>query len=158
MSREEREEVIKNYEELRKKYSLPKLDDVESELGIKIIYNPVINQLLTVLHERIGNSAGHLEINFQPTRMADAIESKFFSDKEKQEMFKFYKELIAVIHEIALSIYQNEESRAKCFKATYDFYLKKLKPFMQDFLKRQADGWRKEESQPKSEKSGSYFG
>jgi len=157
MVKEEREEVVSSYEELRKKHSLPKLEDVESELGVKIIYTPVINEFLRILHDRIGSCAGHLEINLQPTRMADVIESKFFSEKEKQDMFRFYKELIAVIHDIGLSVYQDSDSRIKCFKKTFDFYTKQLKPFMQDFLKRQADGWRKEETQQK-EKSSTYFG
>lgn len=151
---EAREEGIKQYEEIRKKTGLPDLKEFEEEFEWRIAA-PAIASVMAVLLDRIGQAAGHIEIIFQPTRMADAMEAKFHTDDEKTELFNFYKESIAIVHELHLAAYTNREKRLEAIKKAYEFYLKKVKPTMQKYLETQAKGWLKKE---KAEGAKTYFG
>ena len=151
---EAREEGVKQYEEIMKKAGLPSLKEFEEEFECRVSAS-AIAFVMSVLLDRIGQAAGHIEIIFQPTRMADAMESKFHSENEKTELFQFYKEAISIVHEIHLAAYTNREKRLETIKQAYEFYTKKVKPTMQNFLEIQAKGWLKKE---KADGSKNYFG
>lgn len=151
---ESREEGIKHYEEIRKKAGLPDLKEFEEEFEWRITA-PAIASVLSVLLDRIGQAAMHVETIFQPTRMADAMESKFHTEEEKTELFTFYKESISLVHEMHQAAYTSREKRLEAIKKAYEFYIKKVKPTMQKFLEIQVKGWLKKE---KIEGAKSYFG
>ena len=151
---EAREEGIRQYEEIRKKAGLPDLKEFEEEFEWRVAA-PVIASVMSVLLDRIGQAAGHVEVIFQPTRMSDAMESKFHTEEEKTELFPFYKESISLVHEMHLAAYTNREKRLEAIKKAYEFYMKKVKQIMQRFLDTQAKGWLKKE---KVEGAKTYFG
>ena len=152
--KELREEGLKQYEEFRKKYDWPAMAEFEEEFECRI-QAPVIANAMSILLDRVGQCVGHIEIIFQPTRMADAIESKFHTDKEKTELFSFYKEALALIHEAHLAAFQDRNKRGEMVRKTYDFYIKKAKPVMQKYLEVHVKGWQKKE---KAEDYKTYFG
>jgi len=153
--KELREEGIKEYAELRKNHpKLPLLKELETEFECR--FNaPIISAITHVLLERMGQSAGHIEIIFQPARMADAIESKFHDEKEKEKLFEFYKKTLSIVHEISAASFNNREARIKTLINAIEFYKKELKPTMKQYLEEQAKGWLKQE---KPEQKNQYFG
>ncbi len=153
-TQEAREEGIKQYEEIKKKAGLPDLKEFEEEFEWRIAA-PAIASIMSVLHDRIGQAAGHIELTIQPARMADAMESKFHTEEEKTELFAFYKESISMVHEIHLAAYTDREKRLGIIKKAYEFYTNKTKLTMQKFLETQVKGWLKKE---KAECAKTYFG
>ncbi|MBW2969029.1 hypothetical protein KY314_02850 [Candidatus Woesearchaeota archaeon] len=153
--KEEREEGIKEYEELCKKYKeLPSVKQIEEEFEIKL-QSPVVSLIMRVLLEKMGQSANHIEILFAPARMADMIECKFHDEEEKKKLFEFYKKTLALIHEMTKTLLENREARITAIINGLKFYEKELKPTMRNYLEKQAKGWLKQE---KPEVKGQYFG
>ena len=152
--KEVREEGIKQYGEIQKNSGLPSLEAFEEEFECRI-QAPALASVMSVILDKIGQSIGHVEVIFQPARMADAIESKFHTEKEKTELFNFYKEALAIVHEAHLSLYVDRKKRFEMIKKMYEFYIKKLKPVMQKFLGTQTKGW---QSKEKAEDYKTYFG
>lgn len=154
--KEQREEGIKQYEELRKKNKeIPALADFEEEFEVRI-QAPVVAMIINVLADRFGQAAGHIEILFQPTRMSDMIECKFHDEKEKKELFELYKKIISLIHEIGATTYESREARTKIIVKSLVFYKKELKPRMRAFMDKQSKGWLEQEKpEPKKDQ---YFG
>jgi hypothetical protein len=152
--KEIREEGLKQYEELRKKYKeLPPIKEIEEEFEARL-GAPVIAGLMHLILDKMGQSAGHIEILFQPGRMADMIECKFHTEKEKADLFKFYKKTLSLIHEITKTAFETRDARIKAIIKGLEFYKTKLKPTMQKYLDDQAKGWLKQEKPETKE----YFG
>ncbi len=161
VSKEERQDVEKEYAELSKKYSMPSLEEIEKELCIKIIGTPVLTSLINAFREILGGSVSHFEAIISPARMADMIETKFHDEKEKKEMFKMYKILLAILHEISATFYGTEKDRAEIIKKTFEFYKKEYKQYTHQFLQKQGSLWRQEaEKEPPKPQTqqGNYFG
>ena len=74
---------------------------------------------------------------------------------KKIELFDFYKESMAIVHELHLAAYTSREKRLEMIKKAYEFYIKQVKPIMQKFLDTQVKGWRSKE---KVEDYKTYFG
>ncbi|MBI4918561.1 hypothetical protein HY837_01415 [archaeon] len=153
MSSEERAQALEEYKLLAKKYALPTAESIETELGVRLEKLPSLPFFIRCIHERISNSASHLELVMHPSRMADMIESKFHTEEDKKEIFNVYKDVMAYLHEIILSVFTSQEEEAKVLKKTLKYYTSTLKPFMQKFLKAQINGWQKEVSEEKLERS-----
>jgi hypothetical protein len=153
MTKEQREEGIKQYNEIREKARLPTIEEFEKEFEYRI-QAPAIPAVIGILMDRLGQCASHIEIIFQPGRMADAIESKFHSEEEKKELFDFYKKVLSMIHEVHASMFDSREARLKEIKKLYAFYTKEVKPVMKKYLNTQAKAWLEEEK-PEAKQ---YFG
>ncbi|MBW2986254.1 hypothetical protein KY333_02680 [Candidatus Woesearchaeota archaeon] len=151
--KEQREEGIKQYNELREKTGLPKLEEFEKEFECRI-QSPAIPGILNVLMDKLGQCCSHIEIIFQPGRMADAIEAKFHSEEEKKELFAFYKQVLSKIHEVHAAMFDSREARLREIKTLYPFYMKKVKPVMKKYLDTQAKAWLTEEKTEQKQ----YFG
>ena len=153
MVKELRDEGVKQYNEIREKAGLPKLEEFEKEFECRI-QAPAIPAVLNVLMDRLGQAVSHIEIIFQPARMADAIEAKFHTEEEKKELFDFYKKSLSVIHEVHASMFTDREARLKEIKKLYNFYIKKVKPTVKKYLETQAKAWLSEEKTEQKQ----YFG
>jgi len=153
MTKELREEGVKQYNEIREKTGLPKLEEFEKEFECRI-QAPAIPAVISILMDRLGQCASHIEIIFQPGRMADAIESKFHPEEEKKELFDFYKKVLSKVHFVHASMFDNREARLKEIKELYPFYMKEVKPTMRKYLQKQGKSWLEEEK-PEAKQ---YFG
>ncbi len=151
--KEQREEGIKQYNELREKTGLPKLEEFEQEFECRM-QAPIIPGILNVLMDKLGQCSGHIEIIFQPGRMADAIEAKFHSEEERKHLFEFYKKVMSMVHEVHASMFDSREARLKEIKKLYPFYMKEVKPEMKKYLSTQAKAWLTEEKTEQKQ----YFG
>lgn len=153
MTNELREEGVKQYNKIREKTGLPKLEEFEEELECRI-QAPAITVVINMLMDRLGQCASHIEVIFQPGRMADMIESKFHTEEEKKKLFDFYKKVLSMIHEVHASMFEDRESRLKEINKIYNFYIQEVKPVMKKYLQKQAKAWL-EEDKPEAKQ---YFG
>jgi len=152
---EQRQEGIKQYEELRKKHKdLPKLEELEEEFEGRL-QAPIVAGLMMLISERMSQCAGHIEVLYQPTRMSDMIECKFHNETEKKELFEFYKKIISLLHELSKSAFENRDERIKKIIKCLEFYKQEMKPTMKKYLEKQAKGWLEQE---KPEPKNQYFG
>ena len=151
--KEQREEGIQQYNKIKDKTGLPKIEEFEEEFECRL-QAPVIPGVLNVLMDKLGQSCSHIEIIFQPGRMADAIESKFHTEEEKKHLFALYKKILSAIHEVHAAMFDSREARLKEIKKTYQFYIKEVKPEMNKYLKKQAKAWLEEEKTEAKQ----YFG
>jgi len=150
---EQRDEGVKQYNEIREKAGLPKLEEFEKEFECRI-QAPAIPAVLNILMDKLGQCGSHIEIIFQPGRMADAIESKFHSEEEKKHLFEFYRKVLSMVHEVHASMFDSREARLKEIKKLYNFYIKEVKPEMKKYLQTQAKAWLEEEKTEAKQ----YFG
>ena len=151
--KELREEGVKQYNEIREKAGLPTLEEFEKEFECRV-QTPALPSVISILMDRLGQCASHIEIIFQPGRMADMIEAKFHSEEEKKKLFDFYKKVLSRIHEVHASMFDDRETRLKEIKKLYTFYMKEVKPIMKNYLQTQAKAWLAEEK-PEAKQ---YFG
>lgn len=143
MADEERKELVKAYSELQKKYGLPALEAFEAEFGGRVA-EPVMASMISILHDGLGRHAAHLEMIFAPSRVADAVESEFYTEREREEFYKSFKELMVALHELMVAWYADEKGRAEQIKKSYAFYNEKIKPAAKKFLEEQVRRWQKE--------------
>lgn len=134
---------------------MPRLEELEEELEARF-GEPVLLNIMSALVDRLSQSSGHLEVLFQPARMYDVIESKFYSDDEKTKFFELYQKLISEIHVIVASLYQDRKARADAVVRVFKFYKEEIKPFMKKYALDQVEKWKnyKEAKQTKEK----YFG
>ena len=151
MFAEERKEALIEYTNLAKKHDLPSLNLLEKELSVRLEKVPSVPFFIRCLHERISNSIAHLELVLHPSRMADMIETKFHNEDEKAQIFLFYKDAMVHLHEIILAVFTNNKETINCLKKSWAYYIKNVKPFMQNFLKKQIEGWKNEGKEEKFE-------
>ncbi|MBD3304569.1 hypothetical protein GF343_05475 [Candidatus Woesearchaeota archaeon] len=153
MTKELREEGVKQYNKIKGKTGLPELDEFEKEFECRI-QAPAIPAVIGVLMDRLGQCASHIEIIFQPGRMADIIESKFHAEEEKKELFDFYKKVLSMVHYVHAAMFDSREARLKEIKKLHPFYMKEVKPTMRKYLQKQGKSWLEEEK-PETKQ---YFG
>lgn len=153
MAKELREDGVKQYNEIREKAGLPKLEEFEEEFEC-MIQAPAIPSIISIIMDRMGQCASHIEIIFQPGRMADMIESKFHTEEEKKKLFDFYKKVLSKVHSVHAAMFESRETRLNQIKELYRFYTKEVKPIMHKYLQTQAKAWLEEEK-PEEKK---YFG
>ena len=133
---EDRSEVIKEYEGLRKEFNLVKLEEFEKEMGVKISQGYAFGFVMEVLQNRFGSALGFIESIFNPSNFRSMIVSKEYSDEDRNELNKFYYELSARLSSLWKTYYLEIPERAKAFKEGYDWYIKSIKPFMKKQLEK----------------------
>lgn len=128
---------IKNkYDQLRKKYSLPKLQDLVKEFAIKL-ENPdlILHDTVCKINEEISDCAKTIEsIIFVGSsgEPSDLYEANMLKDK-KEKIFTFYKELMSIAWKgRRVLIAANEEDMARFINESYNNWIKNLK---KDFIK-----------------------
>ncbi len=148
---EDRKLAVKKYNELKAKYGLPSLKEIESEFDFELeedigIAKIIINQIW----ERISSMRSYIEGILNPQRYNSIIETKFFNAKEKERVFNFYKLIMIEYWKTIKITYDTPEMRVKQIKNSYDFY-QKVKKYSNIFVQRMIDGWSEKD---KKEKEG----
>jgi len=92
------------YNELQKKYNLPKFEDLNNEFEIEAIdltrSGILIKAILRVINTKIISFINFLDpiTNPNPHSMHSRVELSGLEEEDKQEIFKFYKELSYILH------------------------------------------------------------
>ncbi len=146
---EDRKLAVKKYNEYRKKYNLPPLEELEDEFGFELdddagIAKTIINQIW----ERISALRSYIEGILNPQRYCCLIETKFFNPKEKEKIFKFYQKIMIAYWKTIQISFKGKEERFKHINFCYDFY-KKVRAYSLKYTQRMIDGWSEEDKEEK---------
>lgn len=147
----DRENAVKKYEELRIKHNLPTLQELEDELDFKLeddaaTAKTIINQIW----EKISSIKSYIEGILNPQRYCCIIETKFLNPKEKEKLFDFYKKIMTEYWKTVQSTFGTSEEKTKQINNSYEFY-KKVKQFSKEYIQRMIKGWSEEEKKEKEE-------
>lgn len=116
-------EIKKDYEELRKKYSLPDYKSMDDDFEISCIDDgdSLLRDIDRKIAEKIEFFADIINSVLQPdtSSLTDMHECRFFNDAEKKVLFDLYKVLMGMHRaSIELLIHNNEKETAEFIKDT----------------------------------------
>lgn len=92
-------DIKKSYESLRKKYKLPEFKKMDSAFEISTIDNGkfLSRDIRRKILEKLENYSKSIEgILYPETTLNNLYESRFFTEKDKEWIFKLYKELMVL--------------------------------------------------------------
>lgn len=149
----------KEYEKLQKKYKLPTFKKLKEELELdpKEEAPYPLKIIRRRIHDKLIYAAKIVEtILFpNPQSLPNMYESKFFDDKEKEEMADIYKKILSFERTSnRLDIIPNESEDAKFINRLIKEW-QKIKPKMAKILKKTENSWQKEKSNIENHQ---YFG
>lgn len=143
----EKENIKKDYEILRKKYSLPDFDSLNNEFEVFSIENKqfLLKEIRRKIIEKLDAYAKILESLLQPdTASLSAMhECRFIEDKEKEDIYKNYKRLMIIDRNSIISSLGNEKEEAEFIKSSFEEWLR-LKKDIGPIMKKIKSTWEKE--------------
>ena len=141
------EEIKKEYEIFKKKYTLPSFEVVDKELELSLLENKefLLKQITSRLFDRIDQSVRFLEPILHPdtNSISNMNEYRFISDEEKAGLFIFFKKLMKIHrHIIGLLIDYDEEKTAK-FVTEYFKEWPSIKKRLYELSMKLSESWEK---------------
>lgn len=138
------EKLKDRYEELRKKYDLPKFDDFNAEFDI-IKIDPEINmmhELRRAITHKLQAFAEWFEPVLNPNQnsLHSMVETKIFEKVELEPLFNLYKRMWHLVHQGLWASLQSEAEGAKFVKLVWQEW-PELKAEVSRHVKKLADGW-----------------
>ena len=95
-------EIKAKYEKARKKYSLPKFEDIDREFEIRLIDDQgfIIKEVRRAILTHIQNLGNFFMpvLDPHPSELHSLVEMSAFNKHEKDKLFLFYKKLYHLIH------------------------------------------------------------
>lgn len=132
--------LIPTFEELDKDFEISVIDPDR----IHFIIRDVKRAISSKLHKFIDNLAPILSP--QPSSLHSLIEVKLFEKEEVNDMFKFYKKLMQLLHKSILTTLKTEKDEADFVNEIWQDW-PKLKSKMRTYMERITDGWLKEDEE-----------
>ncbi len=152
------EDFEKNYEAARKKYPLPKFDELDIEFDIHCIDDGKfpLREVRLKICERIDDLCGMLEEVLQPdTKVSNLYESRVFAESDKELIFIVFKKLMAIRKKAALiSLRNNEMEEAEFIAESHKQWIA-LKKQLEPFFIKLVDAW---QTDTDIKEQLSYFG
>lgn len=154
------EELKKEYETLKKRYDLPKFEDLDKEFEIRALEldkcGILIKAVLRVINNKIGTFLNYLEPVISPPQqsMHYVVECNNITAEDKKLMFEFYKELSYLYHKNCLTELEGEKeisSQINEIWIKWPSILKRIK----SSLEKINEAWLKEKEKTKK---SSYMG
>lgn len=153
------EKVKKEYEIVKKEYSLPSFEDFDKEFEIRAVEldksGIFIKTVLRVVLSRIGLYLNYLEPIFSPNPQSfhSMVETTNISREDKENILKFFKEVSSLYHggcAVELDTYKNIASYIKKVWKKWPYIKGKEKEFLEIITK----AWLKEEEKTKTTYTG----
>ena len=154
---------LKNdYEKLRKKYSLPKYDELDENFEL-LYFQPVIEIkfLLRFIRRRIFDKINSYIVFLQnilhpnPNSIISLEESRFFSDNEKQEIANLMKSMMQLERKSSLiDLSGSEKEDAEFIKKAFNSWVD-YKKSLYGVSKKMLEGWY---SEVKEDSKSTFFG
>lgn len=115
---------MEEYKKLQKKYKLPTYNKLNIEFEIDYIEDPyfLLRTIRRRMHEKVVFFAKVFEKILFPnqTLIIEMYESKFFSDKEKEDLLKTYETLLELDRKsLSLNIHSTEVNEADYIKSAF---------------------------------------
>ncbi len=152
------EDFEKNYEAVRKKYPLPKFEELDAEFDIHCIDDGKfpLREVRHKICERIDDLCIMLEEVLQPdTKVSNLYESRVFTESDKELIFLVFKKLMAIRKKAALiSLRNNEREEAEFIAESYKQWIA-LKKQLEPFFIKLVDAW---QTDTDIKEQLSYFG
>ncbi|MBI2134629.1 hypothetical protein HYU09_01435 [Candidatus Woesearchaeota archaeon] len=153
------ESIKKEYDNLCKKYRLPKFDDLDSEFEISDLEstNFLLKNILRKIAENLEFYNGLINEVLQPdaASMSSMHETRFFTDSEKSDMYSLYKKIMKNHRAIIEIMLKNDEKEEAEFLNKFLNDWKEIKKWLLNYLEKMKDSWDKETS---IEQDLGYFG
>lgn len=137
------------YEELRKKFDLPEFSKINKDFEISLIdKKPLfLRNVRRKVNEKIIFFCRIIEGVLFPNgaNFIAATENKVFSDDEKNEILKIYRELMVFERKsLSLDVDNIEEENVKFINEVFNKWPKFKKP-LKDFVKKMESAWSRED-------------
>ena len=144
-------EIKKKYEVVRKKYKLPKFEELDQEFDIRLINKEgdIIKEVRRAILVRIDKCADIIApaISLEPVDLHSMIEASGLKKDDKKKMFSTYKKLGHLLHAGLLASFDSEQQQADFIRHAWNKWAG-LRREVQDALKKITYEWtRKEEKE-----------
>ncbi len=127
---------------MQKKYKLPPLEEVERTLGLYFSEPaPFISSMINSLIKKMAFPSNYVSSLLQPTSLLNVIESSFFTQKEKEDMFELASTCMSKVCLLEAVVFDGDGEKARIFNEVYGFFNKKVIPFNKKLLKKLSKKW-----------------
>ena len=138
-------EIEKEYEKLKKKYSLPDFKEIDLEFDISSIEqtNFLLKRTCEKINEKIDNFAKVLEELLQADGSFRSLyELRYLDDNDKNNAYSIYKKMMALNREfLALSLTSDEKKQADFIKKIFIEW-KKIKKDLKTPIEKMKESWK----------------
>ncbi len=145
MAGEDKIKIVKEkYEELKKKYGLPKFDELNADFEI-IKADPELNLLHELRRAVAHNLQAYAEwfepvLNPSASSLHSMVETKIFEKEELEPLYNLYKKLWHFVHLSVWSGLQSESEEVKFLKQAWQEWPEMKKEILK-YVRKLADGW-----------------
>lgn len=151
-------EILKKYDTLRGKFSLPSYEEINNEFEIEGIESQTF--LLRAIRKKIIERIEPYIETFEQIIQGDAhitniYESSQFSEKDKEEVFKLFKNLMKVRRKGSIAALSADMKTDADFIKEANSAWAEFKPKILTYLSMMKDGWEKDTSKKEATE---YFG
>jgi len=152
-------EIEKEYSKLSKKYKLPKFKEIDSEFEISTLESPsfLIKNILRKIIEKLEfyiEIIGNL-VHPDASSLSSMYEIRYFSDDEKNDMYRLFKKLMKVDRNIVEVVLKNDEKEQVEFLNKLLSDWTEIKKELLKYIGKMKDSWEKSST---IEEDLGYFG
>ena len=152
-------EIEQGYNKLRKKYKLPKFNEIDSEFEISNLESArfLIKNILRRIEEKLEfyiEVIGNL-VHPDVSSLSTMYEVRYFSDDEKNEVYMLFKKLMKANRSIIGLILVSDEKKQTDFLNGFLNEWQDMKKELIDHIGKMKDSWEKEST---IEEDLGYFG
>ena len=152
-------EIERGYNKLRKKYKLPKFNEIDSEFEISNLESAkfLIKNILRRIEEKLEfyiEVIGNL-VHPDVSSLSTMYEVRYFSDDEKNEVYMLFKKLMKANRSIIGLILVSDEKKQTDFLNGFLNEWQDMKKELIDHIGKMKDSWEKEST---IEEDMGYFG
>ncbi|MBW2976937.1 hypothetical protein KY347_05825 [Candidatus Woesearchaeota archaeon] len=136
------------YRNLCTKYKLPKFEELDREFEISTLEHKgfLIRNILRKIAEKLETyteAIGNI-IHPDASSLSSMHEMKFFSDEEKDGMYKLFKKLMKSNREIAALVLSADEKEEAEFLNKFFNEWESIKKELLDYITKMKESWEKE--------------
>ena len=152
-------EIEQGYNKLRKKYKLPKFNEIDSEFEISNLESArfLIKNILRRIEEKLEfyiEVIGNL-VHPDASSLSTMYEVRYFSDDEKNDMYMLFKKLMKANRSIIELILVSDEKKQTDFLKGFLNEWQDMKKELISHIGKMKDSWEKEST---IEEDLGYFG
>ena len=152
-------EIERGYNKLRKKYKLPKFNEIDSEFEISNLESAkfLIKNILRRIEEKLEfyiEVIGNL-VHPDVSSLSTMYEVRYFSDDEKNDVYMLFKKLMKANRSIIELVLVSDEKKQTDFLNGFLNEWQDMKKELIDHIGKMKDSWEKEST---IEEDLGYFG
>lgn len=148
MENTEKNDIERAYNQLCKKYNLPKFEEIDKEFEIitlesqRFLMKGILKRITETL-EPYAESIGNL-VHPDGSSLITMHEVRFFSEDEKNEMYILFKKLMKTGRHIAELVLSNDEKEQAIFLSNFFSEWPAIKKDLRAYLGKMKECWENE--------------